>query len=72
MIPKKLVDKSFENLSSEEIELMKIKAKGDFKARELKSEMFVCKKPSVHKVVSESQFKEFNLQTQNLNYTKKF
>ena len=33
MVPKKTIDKQFENLSSEEIELMKIKAKGEFKAR---------------------------------------
>ena len=40
LIPKKLIDKTFENLSSEEIELMKIKAKGEFKALHMKKEMF--------------------------------
>ena len=36
LIPKKQIDKQFENLSSEEIELMKIKAKGEFKALQVK------------------------------------
>ena len=63
LIPKKLIDKTFENLSSEEIELMKIKAKGEFKALHMKKEMFERIKPSVKKVINEIEFKEFNLQT---------
>jgi hypothetical protein len=49
-------------MSSEEIELMKIKAKGEFKALHMKKEMFKIK-PSVKKVINEIEFKEFNLKT---------
>ena len=50
-------------MSSEEIELMKIKAKGEFKALHMKKEMFKSKKASVKKEINEMNFQEFNLKT---------
>ena len=59
-------------MSTEDIQLREINKKGNFKALEINRNIFQ-KPPSISKsTISCAQFKEFNLHTNNLHYSKKF